>query len=221
MTPERKRKIELLARDVLNKYDIDENPGRYLNKILDGEGITLIDIQDWPAEICGKFLTIDENPVIYYNAYHTEQMQAFTIAHELGHYFLGHLEDAEPEIICLDREFELMDGNDSEKARREAEANCFAVNLLLPVHLIKPVFASFLDKNGRTGRLYVDKQKCNFSDYKKCIGKMQFYFLASETAIRYRLVDLGWMIFNIEFSPTVDRGTSIARYLDQLNRRYW
>ena len=135
------------------------------------------------------------------------------LAHELGHYFLKHLEDSESEIICLDRDFQRMDDSDDEKHEREVEANYFAACLLMPFDLICPVFFNFMQRQRLSGVLYVDKQQCNYLTYKQCIRVFQLNFTASETAIRFRLVSLGWMQFNIQFKETEDRGISIAEYL--------
>lgn len=89
----------------------------------------------------------------------------------------------------------------------------------MPFNLLFPVFWSFMERINRRGVLYVDTQQCNFLDYKQCIRTLQLYFLASESAIRYRLVNIGWMRFNIHFEPTVDRGISIAEYLQHLHNR--
>lgn len=101
MTPIRKKEIEQLTMRILSAYHISDNPGKHLQEIISGEKITLIDYHDWSEEVCGRFLFIDDEPAIFYNAKHTEAMQAFTIAHELGHYFLRHLDDMEAEIIAL------------------------------------------------------------------------------------------------------------------------
>ncbi|MBQ3225280.1 MAG: hypothetical protein IJB42_06180, partial [Oscillospiraceae bacterium] len=64
--------------------------------------------------------------------------------------------------------------------------------------------------------LYVDNQPCNFLDYKKCIYTIQLYFLASELAIRYRLINLGWMDFNLEFRKEKHDFVSISKYIEKL-----
>ena len=143
-------------------------------------------------------------------------MQAFTIAHEVGHYFLRHLDDMEAEIICIDRDFNRL-GNDDSKFEKEVDANYFAACLLMPLNVLSPIFWSFMSRNNRNRVLYVDTQQCNYLDYKQCIRTLQLYFLASESAIRYRLVNLKWMQFNIHFEPTEDRGISIAEYLQSLH----
>ena len=216
MTPTRKKEIEQLTMRILSAYQITENPGKHLKKIICGEKITLIDYHDWSEDICGRFLYIDDEPAIFYNAKHTEAMQAFTIAHELGHYFLRHLDDMEAEIICIDRDFNRL-GNDDSKFEKEVEANYFAACLLMPLNVLSPIFWSFMSRNNRNRVLYVDTQQCNYLDYKQCIRTLQLYFLASESAIRYRLINLKWMQFNIHFEPTEDRGISIAEYLQSLH----
>lgn len=218
MTLTRKKEIEQFVMQILAKYNIRDNPGKHLNEIIDGESISLIDYHEWSEEICGRLLYINDEPAIFYNAKHTEPMRAFTIAHELGHYFLRHLDGTEAEIICIDRDFNRLDSND-DASEKEVEANFFASCLLMPFNLLSHVFSSFMKRINRRGVLYVDTQRCNFLDYKQCIQTLQFYFLASESAIRYRLVNLGWMNFNIHFEPTVDRGISIAEYLQHLYNR--
>ena len=208
-----KKEVEQLAMRILSQYRIKDNPGQHLQTILDGEKIQLLGYDDWAVDICGRFMYIDDEPVIFYNSKHTKAMQAFTIAHELGHYFLKHLETEEAEIICLDRDFQRMDDSDDAKKEREVEANYFASCLLMPLDLIYPVFARFMQNQRLSGVLYVDKQQCNFMAYKQCIRMFQLYFTVSETAIRFRLVSLGWMRFNIQFPETEDRGISIAEYL--------
>ena len=218
MTSTRKKEIEQDTMRILSYYRISENPGKYLQKIVDGEEIVLIDYHDWAEELCGRFLFIDNEPVIFYNAKHTEAMQAFTIAHELGHYFLRHLDNEDSEIICIDRDFNRL-GDDS-KFEKEVEANYFAACLLMPLNMLAPVFWEFMRRNNRNRVLYVDNQQCNYLDYKQCIRTLQLYFLASESAIRYRLVNLNWMQFNIHYDPTEDRGISIAEYLSGINKGY-
>lgn len=104
--------VEQLAMRILSQYRIKDNPGQHLQTILDGENIQLMGYDDWAEDICGRFMYIDDEPVIFYNSKHTAAMRAFTIAHELGHYFLKHLETEEAEIICLDRDFQRMDDSD-------------------------------------------------------------------------------------------------------------
>lgn len=218
MNLKRKEEVEHLVIDILENYKIYHNPGKELKKILDGEGIIFVEYSEWPDSTCGKIMYINDDPTIFCNSNHPERRQAFTIAHELGHYFLNHLMDNEPEIICLERDFERLDSSTDLRKEREVEANFFASCLLLPLNLLQPCFKAFLSWNGRTDLLYVDAQKCNIEDYKVCIRFLQNEFLASEAAIRYRLINLGWLDFNLGYSPFhADRGMHIAECLKRLD----
>ncbi len=212
MRKERKLEIEQLAMDLLDENKITDNPGKHLDVIAKRERITVLPFKDWPPETCGKILYINNEPVIFYNENHDIKMVNFTIAHELGHYFLKHLENQQAEIICMNRD---LQKSDDRKDPHEVEANFFAACLLMPLNLLMPAFAAFMEWNERyNGVLYVDKQPCNFRDYKCCIHRMQIHFWASETAIRYRLINLGWMNFNMQFNEKEDRGICLARYLE-------
>lgn len=210
MNTERKRQIEEFAMEILTKYNITCNPGKQLDVIARGEDIDLVPYPNWNAETCGRLMRIDGKHVIFYNSKHTPEMQAFTIAHELGHYFLGHLTDGQEEKICLNRD---LQRSEAKYKPQEVEANHFAACLLMPFDQLYPVYCSVLKMIKRgSGPIYVDTQPCNMQDYKICIFTMQKHFLASATAIRLRMMNLKFMIFNITFEPTEDRGISLARY---------
>ena len=53
--------------------------------------------------VCGGILKENESIEIYVNKYDPINRKRFTIAHELGHYFLGHLEN-KGECIDLHRD---------------------------------------------------------------------------------------------------------------------
>jgi Zn-dependent peptidase ImmA (M78 family) len=71
-----------------------------------------------------------EGSTIFINVEESPQRQNFTIAHELGHYLLGHLEN--PNYDALYR------GPITEQNEKylEQEANCFAANLLVPQDIL-------------------------------------------------------------------------------------
>lgn len=111
--------------------------------------------------------------------------------------------------------------NSCDRAPQECGARVLRQNRkCLKLHRIRPVFTAFMQRQRLFDVLYVDKQQCNFLAYKKCIRIFQMYFTASETAIRFRLVSLGWMRFNIQFEETGDRGFSTAACLTPIESRY-
>ena len=59
MTLNRKKEIELLAIEILQKYQINENPGRHIKEIVSGEEIELIDYHEWSEQVCGRFMCIN------------------------------------------------------------------------------------------------------------------------------------------------------------------
>lgn len=160
----------------------------------------------------GFVIRKDNDIVIFTNTSSRLAREIFTLAHEIGHIVLHF----EKENTFIDDAITITGKNADEK---EQEANYFASCLLMPFNLLSPVFWSFMERINRRGVLYVDTQQCNFLDYKQCIRTLQLYFLASESAIRYRLVNIGWMRFNMHFEPTIDRGISIAEYLKSLGNQ--
>ena len=203
--------IEKLAMDVLFKYSISEIPANSLEKIAIGENIDIIPVGTWDLKQCGRIMLVENTgTVIFYNSMHKDTVKNFTIAHELGHYFLQHLDNENSEIICLERDFQKIEHKKDEK---EVEANYFAACLLMPLNLLLPVFEDFLSIVDRRGVLYVDNQRCNFLDYKKCVAHIQIKFYVTETAIRYRLINLGKIKFNMKFTNNLDYGINLEKYL--------
>ena len=216
MNQNRKLEIENITIDILNKYRISNNPGKHLEEIINGENIKLVPNYEWPFEYCGRFIRKDNEVTIIYNGNHSKDIQAFTFAHELGHYFLKHFDDSDDETICLSRDLGGLDDDDENKPK-EVEANFFAACLLLPSKWVKIEFIKFMDSINRSGIMFVDKQECNLIDYKKCIDHFRLHFLASETAIRYRLIGMNWMVFDKSYFTRKDRKLrSISELLQKI-----
>jgi Zn-dependent peptidase ImmA (M78 family) len=101
-------------------------------------------------------------PTIRFNAAEPILRQRFTIAHELGHYVLGHGD----EFRDPTRNF-----NTDQFNPKESAANQFAAHLLMPEEAI----ASFIEKRG-------------ISDLRTLAARFQ----VSEVAMKIRLKSLGW-----------------------------
>ena len=88
-------------------------------------------------DVSGSIEIEGGKPVIYVNNDHPVTRQRFTIAHELGHWFCGHLTDRDGKIIdnaeCK---------RSAEWDMREREANKFAAELLMPSRLLKMAIGS-------------------------------------------------------------------------------
>lgn len=97
----------------------------------------LIDVQsaDLENDISGLFVIKDKKAYIRYNKTESQHRVRFTIAHELGHYFLH-----KDTPLFVDRnESVLYRNNDSTTGEiiKEREANAFAAALLMPSHFIE------------------------------------------------------------------------------------
>ena len=121
-----------------------------------------------PDDLCG-YIEKDEggNITIYYNPNHHENRQRFTIAHELAHLLLGHLNDNQR----LYRDFTDNFKNTTYNPK-EVEANQMAAKILMP------------------------EDKLDFLIYKKgitSIKELAKIMRVSEAAMLYRLKNLGWI----------------------------
>ena len=137
--------------------------------------------------------------IIYpHGNYHRER---FTIAHEIGHFYLGHGEYLRSESVLESDLF--VDGEevkDDFYRRLEFQANAFASCLLLPkVPLIKNILEAKeilgLSKMSH-GLVYVDDQPCNYNDYNYIINQVSGYFQVSKQAIEIRLKNLNLLTDN-------------------------
>ena len=123
---------------------------------------------DIPDDLCG-FIEKDEDEktTIYYNPNHHENRIRFTIAHELAHYLLGHLNDTQKEYRDFTDSFKNTNYNP-----KEIEANKLAAKILMP------------------------EDKLDFLIYKKgitSIKELAKIMRVSEAAMMYRLKNLGWI----------------------------
>jgi len=112
--------------------------------------------------ISGQFSLEEEGPVIRYNSKEPPMRQRFTVAHEIGHYALGHGDYFRDPI----RNFSTRNFDP-----KEAQANRFAAELLMPEIAV----SGLIRERGIT-------------DVKALAREFQ----VSEAAMMYRLKNLGW-----------------------------
>jgi Zn-dependent peptidase ImmA (M78 family) len=136
----RRKHIRDLVGKLLETHKIESSPIQ-VNDIASALGIQ-VRYESTKDELSG-FLLRDlsrHKVIIGVNNDHHLNRQRFTIAHELGHFFL-HTQ----EKLHVDRGFQinLRDGNSSKgEIEDEKEANLFAAELLIPVQFIQEELAA-------------------------------------------------------------------------------
>ena len=93
---------------------------------------------DLGDEISGVLVIKNDKVTIGFNATHYENRKRFTIAHELGHYFLNHQRNG----LFIDKHkknfsvFYRNTQSSTGELEQEVEANTFAAALLMPKHIV-------------------------------------------------------------------------------------
>jgi len=114
--------------------------------------------------LSGLVVELEDGAVIGVNSRHPPVRQRFTVAHELGHFFLRH-----SDRFHIDLQAAPGDGEPpGYHPRHEREANDFAANVLMPAALVRAEFAR-----------------------NRSIDYLSSAFCVSDMAMRYRLVNLG------------------------------
>lgn len=135
--------------------------------------------------------------IIYAKSGKKAYSERFTLAHELGHYFLMHSKYMAGEH-CQETNIDLdnpLDIGIKDIMRMEWQANAFASCLLLPQ---KPFVTDFIDmatamelRNKGFGVLYLDNQPCNLNHYYKITDFLKQKYNVSRSVIKIRLKKLG------------------------------
>lgn len=150
---------------VLTTYGVDDRPAAALHRIAEQAGIRY-GYEELPEEpdLCGELLYKGEKKAILINTFNSKPVrQTFTFAHELGHYFLQHQPsyraDGTSGFACTQTDIK-------KGLQQEAEANRFAVALLMPERMFRPLMAgsvldfTLIDSLAR--EFMVSKHACSF-----------------------------------------------------------
>ncbi len=128
----RQRQIEELADGILRETSIITIPVD-LQKIATQHGIKIVPY-NLTDDVSGLLVIKNGKVVIGYNDKQSNVRQRFTIAHELGHYFLAHQRGGLFVDTYKNDQKVLYRNNDSSTGEdlQEREANAFAAALLMP-----------------------------------------------------------------------------------------
>ncbi len=187
--------VEKKANEVLRKYGITECPAKELSRIANAEDITLNPV-DHNDDSCGFFCIINGVKNIYYNTNMLKSRYNFTIAHELGHYFLEH--ELREEYSRLYRDFTKAD---FQKDPQEVEANYFAACLLVPRCMAKSVFMELTSpvSKGFIKPIRIGSKDNNIDELLHIISTYKKMFLISTQTAFYRLLTLGYLKVDVDF----------------------
>lgn len=141
--------IENLTQDILNDTYREEQivPPINLKKILEKNSIKIGLGEFEDPDIDGAYDRMKRIIYLKKNTLYTRM--AFTVAHELGHYFLH--KDKSTEIFYRNDALQL----DDERREQEREANWFAASLLMPREAVKEFWLILKDTNQLADRFCV------------------------------------------------------------------
>ncbi len=191
--------IEEISSSILSKSGYKQGKIQLENicKIISNKtGLKIIETTSLKAGVLGQ-IKFDPLEIHIDSNHKSIERKRFTIAHELGHYFLGHSaymhsENCYESSIDLEssREIEIVD-----IMRMEWQANQFASSLLLPKTEFIKSFIFLLDKyevkNRGFGVIYLDEQQCNKNIFYKISTSLMLRFNVSRTVVKIRLKKLG------------------------------
>ncbi len=112
-------------RGILKKLDTTEPPIP-IEKIAEFFSIKIVPYPNFPDNISGTIIEQNGIMIIGVNSNHPSVRQRFTIAHELGHFLLGHELGEKKLEDVFDRPTD-----------KEKDANEFAAQLLMPIDFLK------------------------------------------------------------------------------------
>lgn len=137
MTGRRQRQIEELANRILRESGIQEAPVK-VDQIAKAHNITITNY-DLGADVSGVLVLKEGAVTIGLNPADPSVRRRFTIAHELGHYFLEHqrgglfVDNHKRNFAVMYRDAQSSTG----EILQEQEANAFAAALLMPRYLLE------------------------------------------------------------------------------------
>lgn len=138
MNRKRQSQIEDLAVSLLYETGCYTSPPIDVVKVAARKGIEIIE-HDFGDDISGVLMTNPTGTYIGINKNNWPNRQRFTIAHELGHFVLGHQREG-LFVDTPDKYFTIFNFRNAKSSTgeylQEREANAFAAALLMPEKLI-------------------------------------------------------------------------------------
>ena len=186
--------IENIVNEVLQKYVVKGGAHKQFQKIIKMEKIKFKEVNSANYNFVGAFTKGNNNQlyIMVNKNIGNEGRRNFTIAHELGHYFLKHRLKTNA-FYCFDNE--ILEDNTLQD-NIENEANYFATCLLMPEDKITKAFKAMLCNSKKVyNNEYLEVTNRNYGVWKKISTDLIKRYGVSEQALRYRLKRLGLASF--------------------------
>ena len=186
--------IENIVNEVLQKYVVKGGAHKQFQKIIKMEKIKFKEVNSANYNFVGAFTKGNNNQlyIMVNKNIGNEGRRNFTIAHELGHYFLKHRLKINA-FYCFDNE--ILEDNTLQD-NIENEANYFATCLLMPEDKITKAFKAMLCNSKKVyNNEYLEVTNRNYGVWKKISTDLMKRYGVSEQALRYRLKRLGLASF--------------------------
>ena len=190
------RAIEQIADELLAKYVKRGGVYKVFNEIMAAEGIKFRKISSLNINFVGALTkyTNGQSYIMVNSSIDNDGRKHFTIAHELGHYFLSH-QLTQNLFYCLEEEI-VEEG--TWRNPIEQEANYFASYFLMPTQKITNAFLAILQNSRKTKMkdfLHVENNY-TFGIWCGIRDTLAKRYGVSEAALRYRLNQLKLAKFN-------------------------
>lgn len=173
MNWKRRNSIQKLVDGILDFNVLRRPPIELIGDIMKKRNIIFEERNEDDSEFYGIYIEINDTKIIFVNSNMYEPRKNFTIAHELGHHYLGHTL-TNGAIIC---DKSALDASNKERSETEKEADYFASCLLMPKELIMIKKKDFENQNN------------NYSN-DELIAYFKDFFKVSKEALGYRLTEL-------------------------------
>lgn len=178
----RRRQIRNLVDGILEQNTLHRPPIELIPDIMKQRGIIFEERDEDDEEFCGVYMVVKQTKIIFVNANLRESRKNYTIAHELGHHYLGHpLQNGA--IIC---DNDAIFGQN--KPEMEKEADYFAACFLMPKQLVMVKNSEF-EKNSLQ-QISFFQGPDNLEKDKQRIEYLSDFLRVSREAMRYRLEEL-------------------------------
>lgn len=139
------KEIRAKVVEILETNNISTPDEINIASIAKSQGITNINLTRITEPNVSGFITAENGRFdIHVNQSDVFTRQRFTVAHELAHKVLGHLDDIQTgdqtAIVSIKRFEYLTNDITGEEIIREAEADAFAGEILVPFHMLKKLW---------------------------------------------------------------------------------